>query len=78
MHQVSSLPPCCVTSGQDSQQLGTLGLTKISQHENSTVHTNIKVVSQVMKYKQYKQTSQSFILISRTCSGIFFFISVQP
>jgi len=32
-------------SGQDIQQQRTQDLTKISQHENSTVHTNIKVVS---------------------------------
>jgi hypothetical protein len=32
-------------SGQDSQQQGTQGLIKTSQHGRSTVHTNIRVVS---------------------------------
>ena len=47
--QFSLLPLDCVarTSGQDRQQIRTRGLTKINQHENSTVHTNITVVSWV-------------------------------
>jgi hypothetical protein len=49
MLQVSLLPPDCITtvSGKGSQQQRTGGLTKISQHENPTIHTNIKVVSWV-------------------------------
>ena len=54
MMQVSFLPSDGVTSasGQDSQQQITQGLTKINQHEISTVHTNIKVVIWITKYKQ--------------------------
>jgi hypothetical protein len=76
MMQVRFLPSDGVTStsGQDSQQQITQGLTKINQHE--TVLTNIKAVIWITKYKQYKITFQSYvllqiILISRTSSGIF-------
>jgi len=31
--------------GQDSQQQRTQGITIMSQHEKSTIHTNITVVS---------------------------------
>jgi len=53
---VSFILPDCFTRviGQDSQQQKTWGLTKISQQETSTVHTNIQVVSWVTKHKQYK------------------------
>ena len=46
MLEVSFLLPDCVTrvSGHDSQQQKTSALTKISQHENSTIHASIKVV----------------------------------
>jgi hypothetical protein len=78
MMQVSFLPSDGVTSasGKDSQQQITQGLTKINQHENSTVHTNIKVVIWITKYKQCKIIFQSYVLpqiifISRTYSGIF-------
>jgi hypothetical protein len=55
MMQVSFLPSDGVTSasGQNSQQQITQGFTKINQHENSTVHTNIKVVTWITKYKQF-------------------------
>jgi hypothetical protein len=45
--QFSFLPPDCITidSGQDSQQQRTRGFNKISQNENSTAHTDTKVVS---------------------------------
>jgi len=76
-HEVGSfLPPDCITrvSGQDSQQQRKRGLTKISQNDNSTIHTNIKVVSWVKKY-EYKLTFHSYglpqiILTSYTSSGI--------
>jgi|TergutCu122P5_1016488.scaffolds.fasta_scaffold1742996_2 hypothetical protein len=53
---VSQLPSTRLRyqSGQDSQQQGTQGLAKTSQHGNSTVRTNIRVVGWVTKYKQYK------------------------
>jgi hypothetical protein len=41
-------------SGQESQLQGTQGLTKTSQHGNSTIPTNIRVVMWVTKYKQYE------------------------
>jgi len=41
-------------SGQDIQQQRTRGLVKISQHENTTIHTNIKTVSWITQYKQHK------------------------
>jgi hypothetical protein len=56
-HDVGKLLPpdsAIRVSGQDSQQQKTRGLTKISQYENSTTHTNIKVVRWFTKYKQYK------------------------
>jgi hypothetical protein len=64
MMSVIFLPADCVTRvrGQDSQQQRTQNLIKISQHENSTFHTNIKVVSWVTMYKQRKYTFQSHIL----------------
>jgi hypothetical protein len=55
MHQVRSLPPGCITRGQDSQQLRTLGLTKIGQHENSTIHTNINAVCRVTIQTEFPQ-----------------------
>ena len=60
---VSFLPPDCVTtvSGQNSHQWRTRGLTKGSQHENSTVHTNIKVISWVTKYKQCNKLPKLFM-----------------
>jgi hypothetical protein len=63
MKMVSFLPPHCITrvSGQDNQQQRTRGLTKISQNDNSTVHTNIKLVGWVKKY-EYKQTFHSKVL----------------
>jgi hypothetical protein len=44
---ISFLPPDFITieSGQDSQQQRTRAFTKISQNENSTVHSDSKVVS---------------------------------
>jgi hypothetical protein len=78
------LPPNCVTrvTGQDSQQQRERGLNKISQHENSTFHTNINVASWVTKCKQYKQNFMSYalpqiILFSRTSSGMYFFMARQ-
>jgi hypothetical protein len=85
MMWVSSIPPDCLTraSEQGSQQQTTRRFTKISQQENANFHTNIKAVIWVTKYKQYKQTFQSYvlpqiILISRTSPGTFFFIAKQP
>ena len=84
MIHVSFLLPNCVTSviGQDSQQQGERGLNKISQHENSTFHTNIKVVSWATKCKQYKYNFLSYalpqiMLFSRTSSGMYFFMARQ-
>lgn len=78
MTQVNFLPPEGVTRASDhnSQQQITQGFAKINQHENSTVHANIKVVIWITKYKQYKITFQTYVLpqimlISRTSSGIF-------
>jgi hypothetical protein len=55
MMQVTFLLPDCIirVSGQDSQQQRTQGLTKSNHCENPTIHTNIKVISWVTKYKQY-------------------------
>jgi hypothetical protein len=60
MTDINFHPPDCVTGvrGQDSQQKGTQALTKINQHENSIVQTNIKVVSWVTKYKEYKKLTR--------------------
>ena len=84
MMWVSSILPDCLTrvSDQDSKQQKTWHFTKISQQENSTVQTNIKVVSWVTKYKQYKKTSQIYVLpkiklISHTSPDIFS-IAKQP
>ena len=65
MMQVCCLPLDCITrgSGQDSQQKRKQGLAKTSRHENSTVHANIKVVNWLTKYKQYKLTFQSYVLL---------------
>jgi len=43
--QLSSTKVSC----QDSQQQRTQSLTKFSQHENSTLHTSIRIVSWVIK-----------------------------
>jgi hypothetical protein len=75
MKYVSFLPPDCITrvSGLDSQQQRKSGLTKISQNDNSTIHTNIKVVSWVKKY-EYKLTFHSYalprIILTSHTSGI--------
>jgi len=80
MLSVISLPSGSVVvatvSGQDSRRRRTLGLTKGTQHQNTTVHTNGKVDSWVTKYKQ--QTFQSYVLphtILITCSSSDIFFS---
>jgi hypothetical protein len=50
-------------SGQDIQQQRTRGLIKISQHENSTIHTNIKIVRWITQYKQHKLSKVMSCLI---------------
>jgi len=41
-------------SGQAIQQQRTQRLVEISQHNNSTIHTNIKIVSWITQYTQHK------------------------
>jgi hypothetical protein len=53
--QYGFLSPDGITGvSQDSQKQRTQSLTKISQLENLTIHTKIKVVGWVTKYKQHK------------------------
>jgi len=86
MLEVRILPPDCVTrvNSQDSQIQKTSGLTKISQHENSTIHTSIKIVIWVKICKQDTQYFfQSYIwpqiiLISTYFFWHFFFMARQP
>jgi len=80
MLSVSSLPTGSVVvvtvSGQDSLRRRTLGLTKGTQHQNPTVHINVKVVSWVTKYNQ--QAFQSYVLphtVLITCSSADIFFS---